>query len=76
MKKEVDTYKMSRLFDAFHSALLWAWYLFGVIVAATLWFFPLPQLKIQTFAFAAFFVVYTLLSVAIKKVASIRTELE
>jgi hypothetical protein len=76
MKKEVDTYKLTRLFDAFHGAMLWAWYLFGIILGAVLWFFPLPQSRIQTFAFAAFFVIYTLLSVSIKKLASIRTELE
>jgi hypothetical protein len=76
MKKEVDTYKLEGLFDAFKGAMLWAWYLSGAGIGACLWFFPLPQSNIQTFAFAGVFVVYTLLSVCIAKLAAIRMELK
>jgi membrane protein YdbS with pleckstrin-like domain len=76
MKKEIDTWKLKQLFDVFKNAMLWGWYLFGAIIAAALWFFPIPQSSLQTFAFAAVFVIYTLLSVSIAKVDRIRGELE
>lgn len=76
MKKEVDTWKLERLFDVFKNAMLSAWYLSGAVIAACLWFFHLPETSLQTFAFAGVFVFYTLLSVCISKLESIRTELK
>lgn len=74
MKKEIDTYKIEALVDVFKGAILWAWYLFGVIIAAALWFFPAPQTRIQVFMFATAFVVYTLLSIMLSKVQQIKQE--
>ncbi len=76
MKKEIDTYKLTKLFDVFKGAMLWGWYLSGVLLAAVLWFFPAPSSHIQTFIFAGAFVWYTLLSVSIAKVDRIKGELE
>lgn len=76
MAKELDKYKLRQLFDVFKNAMLWAWYLAAITLGATLWYFPLPSTNLQTFAFCGVFVFYTLLSVCIAKVDSIRTELE
>lgn len=76
MKKEIDTYKLESLFSAFHSGMVWAWYLFAIVIAAALWFFPLPNTKIQVFAFATIFIVYTLLSVMLRKVAQLTQEIK
>lgn len=76
MKKEVDTYKLDSLLEACHKATLWGWYLMSVIIGAVLWFYPIPQKSIQTFAFAVVFIFYTLLSIFMKKLESIRTELK
>lgn len=76
MKKEVDTWKLEQLFETFVNAMLWAWYLSGVIIGAVLWFFPLPQSNIQTFALAGAFVFWTLLSISISKVKQIKQELK
>lgn len=76
MKKEVDTYKLRQLFDVFKHAMLWAWYLGGVIIGVALWFFPMPQTNIQTFAWAGVLVIYSAISVAIAKVDRIRGEFE
>lgn len=76
MRKEIDTYKLKSLFDVFKNALLWGWYLSGILIAAALWFFPVPSSRIQTFAFAAIFIWYTLISVSIAKVDRITGELE
>lgn len=76
MKKEIDTYKMKELFDVFKGAMLWAWYLSGVAISACLWFFPLPNSSIQTFAFLGMFIFYTLISVCISKLEAIRNELK
>lgn len=75
MAKEIDTCKMKRLFDVFKSAMLWAWYLSAALAAAALWFFPVPQSRIQAFAFAGSFIFYTLLSVCLSKLEAIRAEL-
>lgn len=75
MKKEIDTYKLDRLFDVFKNAMLWAWYLSLIGICAALWFYPLPSTNIQTFAFAGAGIFYTLLSVCISKLEGIRTEL-
>jgi hypothetical protein len=76
MKKEIDTFKLGQLFDVFKNAMLWAWYLSAIVAAAALWFFPIPQSRIQTFAFAGSFIFYTLLSVCISKLEAIRTEIK
>ena len=76
MKKEIDTWKLKQLFDVFKNAMLTGWYASGALIAACLWFFPVPQQSIQTFAFAGAFVFYTLLSVSIAKVDRVRGELE
>lgn len=76
MKKEIDTWKLQNLFDVFKNAILWAWYLIGIVISSCLWFFPLPTSNIQTFAFVAVFVLYTLMSVCISKIESIRNELK
>lgn len=75
MKKEIDVYKIESLIDVFNSALLWAWYLSGVLIAACLWFFQLPSSSIQTFAFAGAFIWYSILSVSITKIKQIKLEL-
>lgn len=76
MKKEIDTYRLMHLFDALKKAMLWGWYLSAVVIGATLWFFPLPGTRIQTFGFVAAFVWYSVLSVLIAKVDRIRGEIE
>lgn len=72
---KVDVWKLKELFGVFKNAMIWAWYLSAVIIGATLWFFPIYQSRIQTFAFAGAFVLYTLLSVSIAKVDRILGEL-
>ena len=76
MAKEIDKWKITRLMDAFKGSLLWFWYLSGILVATVLWFFPIPQVKIQSFAFAGIFIIYTLLSVAISKIEALKNEFE
>lgn len=75
MKKEIDTYKIEQLIGVLETALLWGWYLSGVIIGTCLWFFHLPETSLQTFAFAAVFTWYSLLSTAITKTKQIRLEL-
>lgn len=75
MKKEIDTFKLTQLFDVFKNAMLWGWYLSAAVIGTTLWFFPVPNSRIQTFAFAAAFIWYTVLSISLAKVDRIRGEL-
>jgi hypothetical protein len=76
MKKEIDTFHIERLIEVFEHALLWGWYLSGAIVAVCLWFFQVPDSKIQAFFFAGVFIWYTILSVSITKVGQIKIELK
>ena len=76
MKKEIDTWRVEQLIEVLEYAILWGWYLSGAIIAACLWFFQLPQSNVQTFAFAAVFCWYSVLSVAITKTKQIRLELK
>lgn len=76
MKKEIDTWKLAGLFDAFKKAALYFWYLFGFGLAAVLWFFPLPSTNIQAFAALGFLLVYSLLSVCLNKLEAIKQELK
>ena len=74
MKKEIDTYKLTALFEVFKNAMLWAWYLSGILLTAALWFLR-PQDRWEAFAFAAVFIWYTLLSISIAKVDRVHGEL-
>lgn len=76
MKKEIDTYKLDSLFNVFKRAMLWAWYLSGATIGALLWFHPIQESNIQTFAFSGIFILYTLMSVCIAKLEAIRIELK
>jgi uncharacterized membrane protein YbjE (DUF340 family) len=76
VKKEIDTYKIDRLIEVLEQAILWGWYLSGAIIGACLWFFHLPETRVQTFAFAAVFVWYSVVSTALTKVKQIRLELK
>lgn len=76
MKKEIDTWKLKQLFDVFKNAMLWGWYLSAALMGAALWFFPLPQSRVQAFVYLSAFVWYTVLSISIAKVDRIKGELE
>jgi hypothetical protein len=76
VKKEIDTWKLDRLFAVYKNATLSAWYFSGAIIATLLWLYPLENTRIQAFAFLAIFMLYTLMSVCISKLESIRAELK
>ncbi len=75
-EQKINVYELQSLFDTIKGALLWAWYLSGIIIGAALWFFPIPQSNLQTFAFAGAFMLYTAISVVIAKVDRVKGELK
>lgn len=69
-------HKIRDLMRGLHAALLWAWYLIGTVVAACLWFFPIPQSNLQTFFFLGWFVLYSAFSAGLAKVKEVEGSLE
>lgn len=64
------------LMDTLKASLLWAWYVLGIILSVSLWFFPLPEKSVQAFCLAGVLVIYSLMSTAIAKIKAVRTALE
>lgn len=73
--RKIDVYKISNLIEVFENALLWAWYLSAIILTACLWFFQVPQSRLQSFVFAGVMIWYSLLSISITKVKQVKLEL-
>jgi hypothetical protein len=76
MKDEFQPHRLIKIINALKYTVLITWYVVGIFNMLYLWFFPLPQGRIQALLFVVVFWIYTSLHMTLVKIYEVKNGLE